>query len=87
MNTDMTRDEFLNKYGDVLVTFTDYYKYAFRFSADLDDGSRLVVEVGGDADEIYRMTVDTKPHTARVLEPYAGSVYKDGEIVESFYDY
>ncbi len=84
----MTRDEFLDKYGDVVVTFSSYYKYTFTFSAELPDGSTLSVGYGGNHDEIYRYElVNNEQTTVGKLWPYQGSVYKDGNLVEGFYDY
>ncbi len=85
----MTKDEFLNKYAGVLVTFSHYYKYTFTFKAVLPDGTRLSVGYGGNHDEIYRYElVNNEQIKIGALDPYTGSVYKDnGEEIESFYDY
>ena len=84
----MTRLEFIEKYGDVDVTFTSYYKYTFTYTATLPDGKRLTVGYGGDSSAIYRHEV-TAARTSKVAElrPYKGSVYENEEGVESFYDY
>lgn len=39
----------LEKYGDEIVTFCEYYKYHFTY-----DNERILVDVGGDASDIYR---------------------------------
>ena len=84
----MTRSEFYNKYGDVEVTFSSYYKYTFNYTAVLVDGKLLTVGYGGSSDQIYRYNAYAG-QTVKVkdLQPYNGSVYKDTEEVESFYDY
>lgn len=84
----LTRKEFMDKYGEVEVRFRSYYKFTFYFNAELEDGATLSVGVGGSADEIYREEVaaDTAGKVAGLF-PYCGSVYKDGERVEGFYDY
>jgi hypothetical protein len=85
----MTKDEFYEKYGDVKVKFSDYYKYTFTYTGNLPDGGRISVEYGGNADQIYRHDVGADcEETVSSIEPYAGHVYdKDGKEVEGFYDY
>ena len=84
----MTRNEFMDKYGDVVVTFSNYYKYTFNYKAELPDGSLLVVSYGGNSEDIYRHEVGANsPEVVKTLAPYAGSVYRDGKESESFYDY
>ena len=56
--TEITKKEFDELYGDVEVVFTSYYKYSFVFKGTTDDGEHVVISVGGDADEIYRMDVN-----------------------------
>ena len=83
----MTRQEFYDKYGNVKVKFSRFYKFMFTFNALLPDGSVLVCNVGGNSDDIYRLevTVDSE-ETLKSLGPFSGSVYKDYKEVESFYD-
>ena len=87
----MTKEEFFEKYGDVKVTFSSYNKFTFTFSKVLSDGKKIVVEVGGNSDDIYRMEVSSGVEEfVRDLEPYSGSVYDGYKEVESFttlYDY
>jgi hypothetical protein len=84
----MSKSEFLIKYGDVKVIFSSYYKYTFSFRADLEDGKTISVQVGGNADDIYREGVDANVETKiSDLCPYGGSVFKDGAEIEGFYDY
>lgn len=88
MATQMTRDEFYAKYGEVEVTFSWYYKFTFTYAATLPDGKRLTVGYGGNSDEIYRHEV--APNCAEKvssLQPYTGAVYEGTEKVEGFYDY
>jgi hypothetical protein len=84
----MTKEEFIEKYGNILVKFTGYYKYTFTFGAELEDGSRLSVGYGGNADAIYRYEVSPDSQDlVQDIYPYEGSVHKDGVEVDSFYDY
>lgn len=84
----MTKAEFYEKHGAVEVTFSSYYKFTFTYAAILPDGSRLTCRYGGNAEEIYRHEVVAgNTETVLSLQPFEGAVYKDGEQVESFYDY
>ena len=84
----MTKEEFIEKYGDVEVSFSSYYKFTFTYKAILEDGSTVFVDFGANSEDIYRHEVtSTGVETIKALDPYAGSVYKDGIEVESFYDY
>jgi hypothetical protein len=83
----LTRDEFYAQYGDVLVVFSNYYKYTFTYDAILSNGNKLVVNYGGDAAEIYRHEV-SRDHQEIVkhLHPYAGAEYNGQEQLTNFYD-
>jgi len=84
----MTKEEFLEKYGEVVVKFDSYYKYTFTYKAILDDGSALLVSYGGNPDDIYRHEVSHDDVIqVSVLDPFAGEVYKNHELTEFFYDY
>ena len=84
----MTRQEFYEKYGEVIVKYSSYYKYSFTYKATLPDGSLLTCEYGGNSDEIYRFdSCADHELTLEKLEPFAGSVYKDKIVVDEFYDY
>ena len=86
--TTVARDEFIDKYGSVEVKFSSYYKYTFTYTGTLPDGSKISVDVGGNSADIYRMSVSANDvETVYALDPHAGSVYKDGQVVEGFYDY
>jgi hypothetical protein len=84
----MTKAEFLTKYGDVKVVFSSYYKFTFDYSAELEDGTSIVINVGGRADEIYRHEVSpNNPEKISDLDPYGGTVFAKGTEIEGFYDY
>ena len=84
----MTKQEFIDKYGDYVVKFDSYYKYSFSFKAPLSEDMTLHVSIGGNADDIYReeISVDSLV-TVKELDPFSGTVFKHGKEVESFYDY
>jgi hypothetical protein len=83
----MTYDEFIEKYGDVVVTFSSYYKYCFRYKAVLENDCQLIVEIGGDADDIYRLEVMAgDSYTVSELQPNGGWMNdQSGFTVETFY--
>jgi hypothetical protein len=82
----MSYEEFIETYGDIVVTFSSYYKYCFRYAATLENGNRLIVEVGGDASDIYRMEVyNNESFTIEDLQPLnAWMNDKDGILLETF---
>ena len=85
----MTRAEFYEKYGNVKVKFSSYYKYTFTYSASLPDGNKLKCGYGGNCEDIYRESVSaTDEETVINLQPYQGIVCdSEGNTIESFYDY
>ena len=84
----MDRKEFYEKYGEEIVSFSNYYKFSFTYEGRLEDGSIIQVDVGGNSDEIYRMDVSAGDSNRVIaLTPYAGRVMSNGEEVASFYDY
>lgn len=84
----MTREEFCEKYGDVKVKFSDYYKYTFNYTGELPDGGTISVGYGGNFDDIYRHEVVANvEQTISSLYPYTGTAYdKDGNVIDEFYD-
>lgn len=80
-------DDFLQKYGDVPVVFSSYYKYSFAYVGTLDNKT-IKVYVGGNSDDIYKFEVKSGEKIAiSKLCPYSGYVYEDGKETESFYTY
>ena len=87
----MTQEEFYEKYGNMKVKFSSYYKYTFTYTGNLPNGGRISVDCGANADDIYRFEVGADcEETINSLElsPYAGTAYdKDGKQVDEFYNY
>jgi hypothetical protein len=71
-SVDITYDEFIEKYANVRMTFSSYYKYGFTYVGQTDDGVRVSVTYGNDANQIYRFSLD------------AGHNFLLGEIVMQF---
>jgi len=53
----MTAVEVAEKYGEVELHFTSYYKYVFSYRGVAEDGYIIVADYGGDHDDIYRYEV------------------------------
>ena len=84
----MTRAEFYKEYGKLKVKFSSYYKYTFTYMTTLDDGSVLTCKYGGNQYDIYRHDVaNDGEEVIEYLQPFAGTVYKDGKEICSFYDF
>lgn len=85
---EMTKQEFLKKYGGVKVKFSSYFKFTFTYAATLPDGRLLTCNYGGYDNLIYRHKVSADgEETVRGLNPDEGHIYQDGKEVESFRDY
>lgn len=80
--SNMTREEFYEKYKDVRLLLESYNKYTFTFIGEYD-GYIVSVSVGGNSDDIYREDfVVGFVETIESLQPYEGFCGDDG-----FYDY
>ena len=85
--SELTKAEFLERYGSVEVVFTDYYKYTFNFVGNLPDGKTVCVRVGGTSADIYReVVVAGRKQRIDVLFVYAGTVRDGNAVIESFYE-
>lgn len=81
---EITKDEALKKYGDVVVTFSSYYKYTFSFVGE-SEGLSICCEYGGYADLIYRYSVLNNQSCAiKEIDFCRLSVFKDSEVIEEF---
>jgi len=78
---DMTKEEMLAKYGDVLLKFEHYYKFVFTFIGDAEDGAHIMVSVGGNADDIYKFSVTAESATNLRDEPEWVRIVKDKETI------
>ncbi len=70
-------EELEEKYGDVEVIFTSYYKYSFTFR---NDDEKLTAIAGGMADDVYRFTV-IADEKYKVMDLPVSAIYVDGEEV------
>lgn len=77
----MTKEQVMETYGDVPLTFVYYYKYTFAFAGEAPDGDMVTMMYGGDRDDIYKYEVKvSKPVTLREYadDYYGASVSKNG---------
>lgn len=82
---DLTKEEFIEKYGACEVALSSYFKYTFIFTGTLADGSIVSVKVGGSASAIYSRLITPEPCRVDDIAPYAGSVMRDGVEIADFY--
>lgn len=84
---EISYDAFLQKYGDVPVVFSSYYKYSFAYVGTLGNKT-IKVYVGGNSSDIYKYEVKSGDEkTISELDPYSGYVYEDGKEIESTYNF
>jgi len=84
------QDAVLERYGDVPVVFTSYYKFTFTFCGDVValDGkpATLSVSIGGSSDEIYKTSVTADQIKLRDVAGQEDlgytAVYRDGKEIE-----
>ena len=62
MTEQISRDEAIEIYGDIVVKFSSYYKYSFTFSGSRD-GVTIALSLGGDHNDIYKLSVDADNET------------------------
>ena len=85
---DFATSTILEKYGDVPLKFSGYYKYSFGFSGTAPDGAEITISIGGNHDEIYRYSV--RPDTIETLRAhswYVANVKLDGRIIYTRREY
>lgn len=84
----MNLQEIKERYGEVKLKFQSYYKYSFDFIGTTDKGEEITVAVGGNADDIYKLSVGaSKEETINSLDPHFIQVVKDGETIVDWYHY
>ena len=59
----MDYKEFLETFGEEIVSFSSYYKFTFIFNND-----KISVGIGGDKDDIYRLNIDNEPIKIKNLD-------------------
>lgn len=85
----ISKEDFINKYGNITVKFARYYKYCFTYGAVLPNGDKISVTFGGDSSDIYREEViSDEERLVSDLDPFSGVVLDaNNKELTSFYDY
>ena len=80
----LTKEEAFARYSQVELWFSHYYKFMFTFTGTASDGAKIYIDVGGDSDEIYRMSVESNL-LETVAHLYNGchriTISKEGQIL------
>ena len=64
----MTQEQIIEKYGDVVLDFSSYYKYTFYYRGTADDGNTIAVALGGNSDDIYRAGFEPKDTLTSLID-------------------
>ena len=57
----LTDEEVFEQYGDEPLYFSHYYNFVFIFkSAELEDGDRIYLQMGGTMEKVSAMSVDVE---------------------------
>lgn len=80
----MSHEEFMAKYGHIKVKFKYYYKYRFSFEGLCDNEDIVIVYVGGNTEDIYKLEVSSDEISINSLWPDSGSIYRGKDKIESF---
>ena len=75
----MTQEQIIEKYGDVVLDFTHYYKYVFYYIGTAEDGTTIFADFGGNGDDIYRAEFGPK----ETLSSFIGEDLLDLRIKEN----
>lgn len=81
--TKMTKEQFIEKYGFVKVSFNSYFKYTFTFRGILiNENTEVMISVGGSADAIYRISIDSDDeYQIDEFDISTASVVQDGIVI------
>ena len=82
----MSKTEILNKYKDVQMVFSSYFKYSFSFTGVTKEGYKVYAEIGGNSEDIYRIEVgagDVK--TLLDLDPYYVNITNSDKVTIAMY--
>jgi hypothetical protein len=85
----MTLEEIKSEYGDVPLEFLSYNKFTFTFTGETKDGLDIYVNIGGCADDIYKLNFfagKNNAYTINTLDPNSIEVinFEDGTRVCSW---
>lgn len=83
----LTEEQFKEKYGQVEVKFSSYFKYTFVFRGEFE-GKEFQVNVGGTSEEIYRLNVRAD-HLEKIeyLDISYAQVVENGIMIDNCLNY
>ena len=83
----ISRDEFLDQYGDVEVSFKHYYNNTFEFEGIGHGGETITVQCGRTEDAMRYMDINDQPERIENLEYiYAGEVWHNSNKIYGFFE-
>ena len=53
----MSKDDFIKHYGETYFQFSSFYKFSFNFTGETVDSKHILLMMGGNPDDIYRVEV------------------------------
>ena len=85
----MTNKEAEERFGDIPLMFSGYYKYVFTFTGRRGD-IEIEARLGGAAEEIYRLDID--PNKPRFIDAIQSewncvTVMEDGKEIFGYTDW
>jgi len=82
---EMTKEQILDKYGEVVLKFTNYFKYEFYFLGVTENGTQIFTSIGGTSCSIYNIDVSSDAkETLLSLEPEWVSITFKGKELASY---
>lgn len=63
----MTVEELVEKYGDVVLDFSSYYKYEFSYRGIAPDGKEICIRLGGNSDDIYSLMLSDEETVSNLI--------------------
>ncbi len=81
----MSKEEFLEKYGEVKVKFDFYFKYTFYFKGVLENGNSILCSFGGTSDNIFKFGISSEEISIADLNPIAAEIYKDNIVLADYF--
>jgi len=53
----MTKEDFIKQYGGNYFKFSSFYKFEFNFTGETVEGKPVLLNMGGDPDDVYRVEI------------------------------
>lgn len=78
----MNKQEIIDKYKDIILTFSIYYKYEFIYKTVINN-KELIAYVGGDSEDIYRLELSKEENLYKLAEDikYIAIEQEDGSYI------